>query len=258
MSGRECPFCNESDNTTHPFKDTMFWECGGCGLFINSPMTDEQIKAKNKNMLLSACHNEKNRIGRLREAKEVQMATLDRNILPGERPVPGPKKVFDVGAASGFFMKAAEQSGWWVYGNEVSTAAIAWAREHYGLNIEYGVLEEILRKDMEENNGVFHYESYDAVVLWNILEHTRNPKHTLECCRAMLVPGGLIYIKVPNKKTAKELKSRYETSHLFEFTDKCLCRHLEDMGFEEVEVERNEVNPRSGIVAGVYLYRKPL
>jgi len=252
---RECPFCNGSDKTTHPFKDTMFWECGGCGLFINLPMTDDQIKAKNKTMLLSACHNEKNRIGRLKEAKEVQVAALERNLIIGENE---PKKVFDVGAASGFFMKAAEEAGWWVYGNEVSTSAIEWAREHYGLNISYGVLEDIIDADIDECDGFFHQGAYSAVVLWNTLEHTRDPQLTLKYCWDMLVPGGLIYIKVPNKKTAEELKSQYEIVHLFEFTDECLCKHLDYMGFEQVEIERNEVNPRSGVVAGVYLYRKPL
>ena len=254
---RECPFCNGSTASTHPFKDTMFWECGGCGLFINLPMTDDQIKAKNKTMLLSACHNEKNRIGRLKEAKEVQVATIEDNLFYQEDR-PDPVKVYDVGAASGFFMKAAEEAGWWVYGNEVSTSAIAWAKDHYGLNIEYGVLEDIIFHDMTGHNGFFHNETYDAVVLWNTLEHTRNPQSTLQCCWDMLVPGGLIYIKVPNKKTAEELKSQYKIVHLFEFTDECLCKHLEYMGFEQVEIERNEVNPRSGVVAGVYLYRKPL
>jgi len=254
---RECPFCNGVTAPTHPFKDTMFWECGGCGLFINLPMTDDQIKAKNKTMLLSACHNEKNRIGRLKEAKEVQVAALERNLISDRLPVLA-KKVFDVGAASGFFMKSAEEAGWWVYGNEVSTAAIAWAREHYGFGIYYGVLEDLVNEDKDIYNGRFFQNEYDAVVLWNTLEHTRNPKTTLQCCWDMLVPGGLIYIKVPNKKTAEELKSQYEIVHLFEFTDECLCKHLEEMGFEQVEIDRNEVNPRSGVVAGVYLYRKPL
>ncbi|MBU0769625.1 MAG: methyltransferase domain-containing protein, partial [Proteobacteria bacterium] len=146
------------------------------------------------------------------------MNLLEKYIQPG--------KVYDVGAAAGFFMKAAKDRGWLVYGNEISRSAIDWARQHYGLEIEYGFLEEL---NPLENN-------YDAVVLWNTLEHTFNAKETLEICRSMLRDKGLLMIQVPDKMDEEDLIKRYETLHTYEFNRNNLPRLLEQMGFKQLEL----------------------
>ena len=233
---RVCPFCEGSK--TEPFENTRFHICNTCGLFINEVMSEEKVKDTNKNFLLSACHNPKNREGRLREADELQCTTLEKYIGVG--------RVYDIGSASGFFLKAAKDRGWEVYGNEISTKAIEWEKENYNIDLDYGFFEET---DVADNH-------FDAVVLWNTLEHTHNPKTTLDKCNDVLREGGLIYIKVPNNHTAQELNKNYEPVHLFEFTDDCLMKHLEAAGFEEVEVEKRDVCPNYGVVAARYVYRK--
>ena len=233
---RICPFCEGSK--TKPFDNTRFFICTNCGLFINDVMSEEKVKDTNKNFLLSACHNPKNRESRLKEADELQCTTLERYINVG--------RIYDVGAASAFFLKAAKDRGWEVYGNEISTKAIEWAKENYDIDLDYGFFEEV---ELEK-------ESFNSVVLWNSLEHTHNPKTTLDKCYSILKPGGLIYIKVPNNHTAQELNKNYELVHLFEFTDECLMKHLEAAGFEEVEVEKRDICPNYGVVALRCLYRK--
>lgn len=40
--------------------------------------------------------------------------------------------------------------------------------------------------------------SFDAIVLWHVLEHVRNPVETLEIAAKLLCPGGVLALAVPN------------------------------------------------------------
>ena len=233
-----CPFCRSSEPVD--FSGTQFLRCGYCGLFINKrfPPDAQTLKKWCEKQMLKACHNERKRRDRFEDAKH-QLDILERYAEPG--------LVFDVGAAAGFFMKVAMERGWKAHGNEISVKAIEWAKEQYGIDIEYGFFEDL---ELEKN-------AYDAVVMWNILEHTYDPKQTLLTSREILRASGLLFIKVPNKKIAEELRRHYATAHLYEFTEECLARHLEMLGFQGVE--RVASHYPAGIVPECeYLYRKDM
>lgn len=230
-----CPFCIDAD--IFPFGDTNLMKCGKCGLFINKRfLSREALKMACRRQMLSTCFAKNPGESRIKNANK-QLDVLEDYIKPGN--------VWDVASAAGFFMKAAGDRGWEVHGNEISRRAIKWAKEHYDIDIEYGFLE-----DLEFIAGY-----YDAIVLWNALEHVYNPKETLEICWEMLKGGGLIYIRVPNKKTAEELIGYYEKLHLHEFTEECLARHLEELMFEKIEINPF-LDPKSGIHYCDYLYKK--
>ena len=185
------------------------------------------MKVKLKDFLLSACWNKKNRAGRMEDAKR-QLDTLEKYIKPG--------KVFDVGAASGFFMKAAKERGWKPHGNDISIAGVKWAKENFDLAIHHDFFEDI---DLPVNE-------YDAVVLWNTLEHTHNPAQTIKVAKQILKLNGFIYIKVPETRTVELLRKYYEPMHFFEFNLNNLVRHLRSQGFVEKEIykewERNDIS----------------
>jgi len=231
-----CPFCK--DGVAVPFANTQFNRCGSCGLFINRvfPPYADKLKDSCRNQMLRACSDAEKERGRI-IAADIQLNKLEEHIKCG--------RVYDVGAAGGFFMKAAHDRGWEVRGNEISEKAIAWAKKHYNIEIDYGFLEEIKHA----------WGTYDAVVIWNTLEHTYNPLETLVTAWAMLKPEGLIYIKVPNKKTPAALNKFYERAHLYEFTEECLSQHLEALKFQHIERWLG-YNPKSGVPDCEYLYRK--
>ena len=133
-----------------------------------------------------------------------------------------PGWVYDVGAAGGFFLKAARRHGWEVRGNEISTAAIEWCRKHYSIELDYGFLEEV---ELEA-------DSFDAVVMWNTLEHCINPLTTLETAYRILRPGGVLLVSVPTKRF-NELEATYAGGHLSEFTTHSLELCANVAGFTE-------------------------
>ncbi len=137
-----------------------------------------------------------------------------------ERFVP-PGRIFDVGSNGGAFLYTARKRGWKVDGNEISLRAINWAKKNLGIKIMFGYFEDLrLKKNY-----------YDAVVLWNVLEHTHDPLRVLKKVRSVLKQGGVVAIEVP-VKNKDQLKKYYERFHLFEFQKKGLERMLSAVGFK--------------------------
>ncbi len=58
-------------------------------------------------------------------------------------------------------------------------------------------ISEMFSQDLI-NNGVLKRNSFDAITMWHALEHTRDPGEALETAHALLKPGGLLFVSVPN------------------------------------------------------------
>ena len=213
-NGDKCIFCNGiMEGPT--VKDLL--RCNKCGIHRKQHFPlKEVVREQLKGFMLSACFDKVREASRLRDAK-YQISILEKYIEPG--------KLFDVGAAAGFFMKVANDHNWMVDGNEISTNAILWCKEKYVLDIRYGFLEEI---DLPKNY-------YDAVVLWHSLEHVFNPQTTLGICKELLRSDGLLLIAVPNKHGADLIKY-YEELHFYEFSLDGLHWWLQSYGFEPLEI----------------------
>lgn len=217
-----CCFCG--GNLTGPLvKDLL--QCDLCGIYRKRVLPSKvSLREQLKDFMLSACSTAEKEKRRLRKADH-QLDILEAHIPTG--------RVFDVGAASGFFMKAARDRGWEAWGNELSVRAIEWAREHYDLDIAYGFMEEI---DLPA-------DYFDAVVLWNTLEHTLDPMDTLQLCCRLLRQGGLLLIQVPDRNR-DSITQFYEELHTYEFNRNNLPKILENMGCEKLRLEsEDDVNP---------------
>ena len=230
-----CPFCIDAD--IFPFEDTNFMKCGKCGLLINKRfLSKDALKITLRREMLRTCRAKNPGENRIKNANK-QLDILENYIKPGN--------VWDVASAAGFFMKAARDRGWEVHGNEISKRAIKWTKVHYDIDIEYGFLEDL---ELTANY-------YDAVVLWNALEHMYDPKETLEICWEMLKVDGLIYIRIPDKQSIEELNKYYEALHLYEFTGGCLAGHLENLRFEVMGIWPSQ-DSDGGVHHCDFLYRR--
>jgi 2-polyprenyl-3-methyl-5-hydroxy-6-metoxy-1,4-benzoquinol methylase len=98
-------------------------------------------------------------------------------------------RVLDIGSGYGFFRVALGEAGYEDDGLEVSEFARAVASSSYGLTTHGGTLDE-------------HWEAweshYDAVTLFDLIEHLADPQRFLEQVAAILRPGGVLGIKTPN------------------------------------------------------------
>jgi 2-polyprenyl-3-methyl-5-hydroxy-6-metoxy-1,4-benzoquinol methylase len=144
-----------------------------------------------------------------------------------ERYVAG-GRMYEFGAATGLFLAAARLDGWQVAGNELSAFAAEYARRTHALSITTGPAEEV-----DAPAG-----SYDAVVLWETIEHVRSPRRVLEQAARLLRPGGVLGLSTPNIDSGafRALGSRWwivaPKEHIYYFGPSTLGRALDATGFQ--------------------------
>lgn len=98
-------------------------------------------------------------------------------------------KLLEIGFGNGSFLTLARDSGWEVYGTELSQSLVKNAREELKLpNIRPGTVEELGYPD----------DFFDVVAGFNFLEHVPNPRRTLEELRRILRPSGIVALMCPN------------------------------------------------------------
>ena len=98
-------------------------------------------------------------------------------------------RLLDVGCGIGFFVKVARDAGWDAHGSEVSPVAVRIGREQLGLaQLHVGRVED----------AGFVQGSFDAITLWDVIEHVPDPVSLLIELRRLLRPGGLLFVQTPN------------------------------------------------------------
>ncbi len=139
-----------------------------------------------------------------------------------------PGRLLDVGCATGVFLDAMRRYGWDVQGVEPNETAATYAREKFGLDIFIGELHQ----------AQFAGHAFDAVTLWDVLEHVYDPRATLAELARILRPGGLLVMSLPNPESWEvPLLGRYWAGwdvprHLHLFTRPVLSRYLNESGFQ--------------------------
>jgi SAM-dependent methyltransferase len=141
-------------------------------------------------------------------------------------------RLLEVGSAYGHSLELARNRGWEVTGVELSSEAAAYARQNFGLTVfDCDLTEAPL------TSGVF-----DAVIMWHVLEHSRDPKEQLSRVAALLKSDGIVGIRVPNissfgaRVTGEWWPWMCPPAHLWFFSSTTLPRLLRDCGFEVMEV----------------------
>jgi SAM-dependent methyltransferase len=146
------------------------------------------------------------------------------------------RRLLEVGAGAGFFLKAAERAGWRATGLELSDAAVGFAREKLGVEVRQEAAET-----MTLDAGTF-----DAAVMFDTIEHLFDPRAVLESIGRALVPGGLLLIATPNFRSLSRALLGPDWAvlspleHLYYFEESTLRRLLESSGFGSIRfVRRN-------------------
>jgi SAM-dependent methyltransferase len=191
---QECPICEieptefvgKRGGTYHRSGagvETEIWKCGKCGLVFPNPMPypigglgqhydvnadeyfaahDTSQKLRGADVLIEEAESILNRKGRL----------------------------LDVGVGRGEILLAAKRRDWEVEGVEPSATFAEYAEEKTGA--------KIWRQPIEESQ--IQESSFDVVILGAVLEHLYNPDQIIRKISQILVPGGLLYVDVPNEQ----------------------------------------------------------
>lgn len=202
--------------------------CVSCGLrFLFPQPTPAEVQAYyEQEYFLSGNSEHRGYEAYLAEAENHRATFRDRlKLLP--RPVVD-QRLLDVGAATGFFVEQARQAGWRAEGVEPSEWAAHYASHQLGQPVRHGTLE----------GGSYPVGAFDALTLWEVIEHLPDPRSFLTEAARVLRPGGFLALSTPDAGSLvarvfgqKWLGWSKVPEHLFFFDRPSLGRLLADTGF---------------------------
>ena len=137
-------------------------------------------------------------------------------------------RLLDVGCGAGFFLDAARSRGYDVAGVDLSPVPAAFASETFGLDVAVGSLYDYRAPD----------GSFDAITIFQTIEHDPEPTALCEQLFRMLAPGGALMVTTPAADgfVARVMGKRWfgyrNVEHVSFFTRDSLRHLLEHTGFE--------------------------
>ncbi len=143
-------------------------------------------------------------------------------------------RILDIGCSTGLFLRSMQSKyAWESYGVEINEFAANIAKNQYQLNVYVGNLEQ----------ASYPPQYFDAVTLWDVLEHLPDPTSTLHEVRRIIKPNGALVIRVPNVDSWEaELFGPTWAGldvprHNFVFSQPSLLKLLSSSGFTNTKVE---------------------
>ena len=246
-----CPICGSSeiekafDIVDHfSTKETFpICDCGSCGFrFTNNfPSEDTIGKYYNSPDYISHSDTKEGLINHLYHFFRNQMLKKKVNLVSKlvsetlSKPIPDseyskkskPKDnihLLDIGSGTGYFLNAAKDKGFKVFGIEKDIKAREYSITHFGLDVQD-----------EQSLWNIGNESFDVITLWHVLEHMQNLNEVVAKLKSILKPNGVMILALPNHKSHdakkyKEYWAAYDVPrHLWHFTphtvEKLLNKH---------------------------------
>ena len=98
-----------------------------------------------------------------------------------------PAQLLEIGCSHGGFLGLAELAGFRVTGIELNPWVADFARQSFGVDVRTGPIER---------QG-FQRGSFDAICMFDVLEHLARPCQDTKCCAHALTPNGVLLVQTP-------------------------------------------------------------
>ncbi len=160
-------------------------------------------------------------------------------------------KLLDVGAGGGLFLHLLKERGIDVFGIEPNPMRVQFAEQRYGLSLSHSLVE-----DEYWQRGYAQF--FDAVTLWDVIEHVNFPRDLLVNINNLLKDDGILLLDTPARDTfyyrvgnlsyrltfglfplfLNMMYSKAEFAHKQIFSSSQLTRLLQESGFEVLYLEK--------------------
>ncbi len=234
-----CPLCGSPETrvslTLHDHsishEDFSTHDCDGCGFrFTNPRPTPSAIGDyyKDSNYI---SHNSSGK-GFLEHLYRIARKRALRRKAALIREYVGDGRALDIGCGTGEFLAQLMSRGFQVTGIEPDLGARERAISNFSIPV-FPALEQIPAQ-----------EQFRVITLWHALEHVPDPKGTFKTLYALLEPGGLLVIAVPDRESWD--RSYYNSywaawdvpRHLSHFRRMDVHRLIHEHGFEILDTRR--------------------
>ncbi|MDR6644524.1 2-polyprenyl-3-methyl-5-hydroxy-6-metoxy-1,4-benzoquinol methylase [Luteibacter sp. 1214] len=152
------------------------------------------------------------------------------------------RRVLDVGAGNGEFLKRAGSMGWFATGLDPDAAAVM-ACQKQGLDARFGSIEDVDDRDFPA--------AFDAITLRHSIEHVPSPQADLLQCLTKLRPGGMLWLAWPNPRGpgatvfGPAWRGLEMPRHLCIPSEAAMRHMLEDAGYVSIRTIRRGHHARS-------------
>jgi len=174
---------------------------------------------------------------------ETAKTWISQTVLDGvakRLPANMPRTLLDVGCHVGQFLSFAHRAGWQTEGAELGKRTGDFAARRTGLTVHRGPAQDMI----DQGNR------YAAVTITDVLEHIPHPAPLVRQPRELLLPGGVLAVKVPHgpmqrfkERIRRDLLRDHDAGqvmtrlvHINHFTVRSLRYVLEAAGFQNVVI----------------------
>ena len=165
--------------------------------------------------------------------QKVQLVDYQKCFSVIERYLPSATRdLVEIGSFTGHFLRLAREKGWNVRGVEPDENAARLSVDGTGLDVSISDLR----------GAGLQPGSFDAVVMFHVIEHFRDPFAELEEIHRVLRRGGILVAETPRFDTIwfrllKERERSVIPDHLFYFTRSTLAKIVTRAGFSVVQLD---------------------
>ena len=221
-----CPCCGSgfSDHRKHyQYPLFSYVKCGKCSLVFQNPQPvfKDLSKRYDNEYFNYEIKNEDNFLDlMLKGLDDIDFRSLDFS---------DPKRILDIGCATGRLLGYFRDKGWETAGVEICREAAEYGNRVRGVNIS--------TRPLEENRFPDNYFSF--IHASHLIEHLNNPAEFLGEIYRILAPGGYSALVTPNidgfqSRLFREKWRSAIADHMFLFSVKTLVKSAENAGFSAV------------------------
>ena len=175
-----CDVCGSSDSEELlKLLDSAYHQCTTCGLIYAKWVVSEYVEA-NDDAFAAELEDYAAKIEGKARRNRKRLKQFEQYRTHGN--------FLELGCNAGAVLVAARDLGWQAKGVDISTTASTYARDEHGLDVHTGTIEDAAYPD----------DFFDVIYSNAVLEHVEHPLSTLQECKRVLRPGGILYVKTVN------------------------------------------------------------
>lgn len=145
-----------------------------------------------------------------------------------------PGAILDLGCGAGEFVRLAGEHGWHAIGVDPATPS---ARLNDHAEIVRGTLDAVERT-----------LRFDAVTLWDVIEHLDDPRPVIAAVKQRMAPGGFIVIETGNYQSAGRIRDgsdwwSFQHDHRWYFSPNVVAELVAQAGFKDIQVHPKVLRP---------------
>jgi len=215
-------------------------QCENCGLIYQSPGLSREQLMKYYSFEYRQTQAKKTYFHCIGLRRRAKIVTGNRNH----------GVLLDIGSGNGEFIRFMRDNyNWEVVGLEIDCELAKTSVNLHQLKVFCGTLEEVN----------FNNNQFDAITLWDTLEHVPDPSNTLKEIRRIIKPDGILILRLPNYDSRDaRLFGKYwcgfdSPRHLFVFSERTINELLMKANFH-VEYTRSDIGSYLNFIKSIQFW----